>query len=83
MKSGKAKLSMASCFYYNFREFLILFYTRKQYFFPNFRDGNVFDVRANIAPGETVIYRLTYEQLLKRKLSMYEHKININPKYEH
>ena len=60
-----------------------LFYRSKRYFFPNFRDGNVFDVRANIAPGETVIYRLTYEQLLKRKLSMYEHKININPKYEH
>ena len=61
----------------------LIYFIEASNIFPNFRDGNVFDVRANIAPGETVIYRLTYEQLLKRKLSMYEHKININPKYEH
>ena len=58
----------------------LIFFIQANNIFPNFRDGNVFDVRANIAPGETVTYRLTYEQLLKRKLFMYEHKININTK---
>ena len=44
-----------------------------------FREGNIFSVTTNVAAAEKLTFRLTYEQLLVRKLSKYEHAININP----
>ena len=44
-----------------------------------FREGNIFSVTTNVAAAEKLTFRLTYEQLLERKLSKYEHAININP----
>jgi len=43
------------------------------------REGNIFSVTTNVAAAEKLTFRLTYEQLLVRKLSKYEHAININP----
>jgi len=45
----------------------------------NQREGNIFSVTTNVAAAEKLTFRLTYEQLLVRKLSKYEHAININP----
>jgi len=44
------------------------------------RDANLFTVSTNIEPGEKVIFKLTYEELLERKAGRYEHAINIDPK---
>merc|ERR1719334_416563 len=44
------------------------------------REGNVFAVQANVGPAEKLVFRLTYEQLLERRLGKYEHVVNINPK---
>jgi len=44
------------------------------------RDANLFTVSTNIEPGEKVVFKLTYEELLERKAGTYEHSINIDPK---
>ena len=46
---------------------------------PIFREGNIFSVRTNVPATEKLTFHLTYEQLLRRKLSQYEHAVNINP----
>lgn len=33
----------------------------------------------NVAPRSKIDFNLTYQELLKRKLGVYEHVININP----
>ena len=43
------------------------------------RDANIFTVETNIAPGEKVVFKLIYEELLERKSGMYKHSINIDP----
>ena len=45
----------------------------------NERDSNKFSIKTNIEPGEKVIFKLTYEELLQRSNGQYEHSININP----
>merc|ERR1711892_650762 len=44
------------------------------------RDSNIFTVTSNIEPGEKVVFKLVYEELLERKLGKYKHLINIDPK---
>merc|ERR1711970_661846 len=44
------------------------------------RDANLFTVSTNIEPGEKVVFKLTYEELLERKAGTCEHSINIDPK---
>merc|ERR1711892_1539877 len=46
----------------------------------NTRDSNIFTVTSNIEPGEKVVFKLVYEELLERKLGKYKHLINVNPK---
>merc|ERR1711936_283571 len=43
------------------------------------RDSSVFSVDANVEPGDKVVFRLTYEELLERRNGRYEYAININP----
>jgi hypothetical protein len=43
------------------------------------RDANIFTVATNIEPGQKVVFKLIYEELLERKSGLYEHAININP----
>eukprot|EP00091_Calanus_sinicus_P023555 TRINITY_DN800_c0_g1_i6.p1 TRINITY_DN800_c0_g1~~TRINITY_DN800_c0_g1_i6.p1 ORF type:complete len:851 (-),score=229.46 TRINITY_DN800_c0_g1_i6:131-2683(-) len=43
------------------------------------RDANIFTVETNIGPGEKVVFKLIYEELLERKSGMYKHSINIDP----
>jgi len=43
------------------------------------RDSNRFSVDANVEPGDKVVFRLTYEELLERRNGEYEYDININP----
>lgn len=45
----------------------------------NERDSNKFSIKTNIEPGEKVVFKLTYEELLQRRNGQYEHSININP----
>merc|ERR1719376_465939 len=44
------------------------------------RQGNVFGINANVAAAEKILFTLTYEQLLERRLSKYEHVLHLNPK---
>jgi len=44
------------------------------------RQGNVFGVNANVAAADKILFTLTYEQLLERRLSKYEHVLHLNPK---
>nr|CAD7462538.1 unnamed protein product [Timema tahoe] len=43
------------------------------------RNSNRFTVSVNIESEKKVTFNLTYEELLKRELSVYNHAININP----
>merc|ERR1711936_884897 len=43
------------------------------------RDSSVFSVDANVEPGDKVVFRLTYEELLERSNEGYEYAINVNP----
>ncbi|CAG2064652.1 unnamed protein product, partial [Timema podura] len=43
------------------------------------RNSNRFTVSVNIEREKKVTFNLTYEELLKRELSVYNHAININP----
>ena len=43
------------------------------------RDSNHFNVSVNVEKEKKVIFRLTYEELLSRKLGMYKHVINLHP----
>lgn len=43
------------------------------------RDSNKFMVSANVEPQDKVVFKMTYEGLLERKLGWYEHVINVNP----
>ncbi|XP_044266585.1 inter-alpha-trypsin inhibitor heavy chain H4-like isoform X2 [Tribolium madens] len=45
----------------------------------NARDSKTFTVSVNIEPESKTIFRLTYEELLKRQLGQYELVINIHP----
>jgi hypothetical protein len=43
------------------------------------RDSNKFTVSVNIEAESKVTFNLTYEQLLTRKLGVYENVINVQP----
>lgn len=43
------------------------------------RDSNKFTVSVNVEAENKVTFNLTYEQLLPRKLGVYENIINIQP----
>ena len=43
------------------------------------RDSNLFSVDANVEPGDKVVFRLTYEELLERSNEGYEYALNVNP----
>ena len=43
------------------------------------RDANRFTVTANVEAGDEVEFRLTYDELLERKLGRYRLAINVNP----
>ena len=43
------------------------------------RDSNALTVAANVKAGQKVEFKLTYEELLERKLGKYQHLINWNP----
>merc|ERR1712088_345267 len=43
------------------------------------KDANKFTVSTNIEGGQEVVFRLTYDELLGRKESMYRQEINIDP----
>lgn len=43
------------------------------------RDSNKFTVSVNVESESKVTFNLTYEQLLPRKLGIYENIINIQP----
>ncbi|XP_063240182.1 uncharacterized protein LOC134540990 isoform X2 [Bacillus rossius redtenbacheri] len=45
----------------------------------NVRDSSKFTVSVNVEKTKTVTFKLTYEELLKRELSLYKHVINIDP----
>jgi len=45
----------------------------------DFRDSNIFSVSVNVEGGAKVVFKLTYEELLERRLGLYDHMININP----
>lgn len=43
------------------------------------RDSNTFTVSVNVEAESRITFNLTYEQLLTRKLGLYENTINIQP----
>jgi len=43
------------------------------------RDSNKFTVSVNVEAESKVTFNLTYEQLLNRKLGIYENVINLQP----
>lgn len=43
------------------------------------RDSNKFTVSVNVEAESKVTFNLTYEQLLSRKLGIYENVINVQP----
>ncbi|CAH1784811.1 unnamed protein product [Owenia fusiformis] len=43
------------------------------------RDSNDFKVSVNVAAKNKVTFHLTYQELLRRRLGVYEHLINVNP----
>jgi len=45
----------------------------------NERDSNKFSIKTSIEPGQKVVFKLKYEELLQRRNGQYEHAININP----
>ena len=45
----------------------------------NTRNKNLFTIKTNIEPGEKVLFKLTYDELLERTLGKYEQVINVNP----
>jgi Vault protein inter-alpha-trypsin. len=46
------------------------------------RDSNRFTVSVNVEPQKKVTFNLTYEELLTRKLGLYNHVINLQPGQE-
>ena len=45
----------------------------------NTRNKNLFTIKTNVEPGEKVLFKLTYDELLERTLGKYEQVINVNP----
>jgi len=45
----------------------------------NVREANLYQVKVNIEPQQEVVFRLTYDELLERKLGLYEHVIHVQP----
>ncbi|RUS89511.1 hypothetical protein EGW08_002744 [Elysia chlorotica] len=43
------------------------------------RHANVFEVAVNVASGSAVNFTLTYQEVLRRSLGVYEHEIHVNP----
>jgi len=43
------------------------------------RDANVFQIQTNVEPGGKVLFRLTYDELLQRRLGSYEQAIHVHP----
>lgn len=43
------------------------------------RNANLVVISANVEPGEKVLFKLTYDELLERQLGQYEHVIHVNP----
>ena len=43
------------------------------------RDSNIFKVSINVAARSKIDFNLTYQELLQRKLGVYQNLININP----
>jgi hypothetical protein len=46
------------------------------------RNSNRFTVSVNVEPQKKVTFNLTYEELLTRKLGLYNHVINLQPGQE-
>jgi hypothetical protein len=46
------------------------------------RDSNHFTVSVNVEPQKKATFNLTYEELLTRKLGLYNHVINLQPGQE-
>lgn len=46
---------------------------------PSARDSNKFTVSVNVEAESKVTFNLTYEQLLTRKLGVYENIIHLQP----
>ena len=44
----------------------------------NTRNKNLFTIKTNVEPGEKVLFKLTYDELLERTLGKYEQVINVN-----
>jgi len=49
------------------------------FFICSARDSNKFTVSVNVEAESKVTFNLTYEQLLNRKLGIYENVINLQP----
>ncbi|GFO42926.1 inter-alpha-trypsin inhibitor heavy chain h3 [Plakobranchus ocellatus] len=43
------------------------------------RHANVFEVSVNVAAGSAVNFTLTYQEMLRRRLGIYEHEIHVSP----
>jgi len=43
------------------------------------RETDVFQISTNVAPGETVFFNLTYQEVLKRVHGLYRHVLNVQP----
>ena len=43
------------------------------------RHANVFEVAVNVAAGSAVNFTLTYQEVLRRRIGIYEHEIHVNP----
>ena len=43
------------------------------------RESEKFSVKSNIEPGDKVVFKLTYDQLLERSKGQYEYALDINP----
>jgi len=47
--------------------------------FSRYRQTNSFKIEANVAAKSSVVFNLTYQELLKRVSGVYKHVINISP----
>jgi len=54
--------------------------TIANYVIRSARDSNKFTVSVNVEAESKVTFNLTYEQLLSRKLGVYDNTINLQPR---
>ena len=46
--------------------------------FVHYRKANVFTVKSNVEASESIVFTLTYEELLQRRFDVYEQAIHID-----